>query len=61
MQKVGRAEADKLAGEEIHFALDKDLVKDLKGEPGPKEKVIAPFFNLVRAFPCQGCECLTLR
>ncbi|EJD53258.1 hypothetical protein AURDEDRAFT_110950 [Auricularia subglabra TFB-10046 SS5] len=47
ISKIGRAEADKLAGENIHFALDKDPAKDVKGEPGPKEKVVAPFFNLV--------------
>lgn len=46
--KVGREEGNKIAGEDIYFAIDKELVKDLKGEPGPKEKLVAPFFNIVR-------------
>ncbi|KAH7107741.1 hypothetical protein BKA62DRAFT_144966 [Auriculariales sp. MPI-PUGE-AT-0066] len=47
LSKVGRAEADKLAGEEIHYAMDKSKPTEIAGEPGPKEKVVAPMFNLV--------------
>jgi len=47
MAKLGRAEADRVAGEDIYFANDKDKVKDVKGAPAPSEKLVAPLFNLV--------------
>lgn len=48
MSKIGRAEADKIAGEDIAFTMDKAKAAGIPGEPGPKEKVIVPLFNLVR-------------
>ena len=45
--KLGRAEADKLAGEEIYFHNEKSKVSEVQGTPPADVKVIAPLFNLV--------------
>jgi len=47
MNKTGRAEADKIAGEEIWFANDKAKIKDIPHIPDPSKKLVAPLFNLV--------------
>lgn len=48
MEVLGRAEADKLAGEDLYFANDKDKVKGVTFVPEPSTKLVAPLFNLVR-------------
>jgi hypothetical protein len=47
MDKTGREEAIKLAGEEIWFANDKSKVKGLEEMVDPSKSLIAPLFNLV--------------
>lgn len=47
MAPLGRAEADKLAGEEIHFHNDKAKVAGVEGIPPPNQKIIVPLFNIV--------------
>ncbi|THH13609.1 hypothetical protein EW146_g6637 [Bondarzewia mesenterica] len=44
---IGRAEADKIAGEEIYFRNDKSKVDEVQGMPPADKKIIAPLFNLV--------------
>jgi hypothetical protein len=48
MAEHGRAKADELAGEEIWWANDKSMLKDVPDMPDPAKKLTAPFFNLVR-------------
>ena len=50
MSGLGRAEADKIAGEEIFFNNDKSKVNEVTGMPPATQKIIAPLFNLVS--PC---------
>ncbi|ETW85694.1 hypothetical protein HETIRDRAFT_407618 [Heterobasidion irregulare TC 32-1] len=45
--KLGRAEADKVAGEEIYFHNEKSKVAEVQGMPPADVKVVAPLFNLV--------------
>ena len=47
MAPLGRQQANKLAGEDIH-SNDKNKVKDVAGVPDPSQRLIAPLFNLVR-------------
>ncbi|KAF8522110.1 NAD-P-binding protein [Hysterangium stoloniferum] len=47
MGSIGRAEANKIAGEDIYFANDKAKIQDVKGAPDQKAKLTAPLFNLV--------------
>ena len=48
MARVGRAEANSIAGEEILFKNDKSKVKVVEGMVPPDQKCIAPLFNIVR-------------
>ena len=43
---LGRAEADRIAGEVI-WPNEKSKVKDMEDATDPKEKIIAPLFNIV--------------
>jgi hypothetical protein len=47
MAKVGRSEANSLAGEEILFKNDKSKAKEVEGMAPPDQKCIAPLFNIV--------------
>jgi hypothetical protein len=47
MSRVGRDEAQNLAGEEIFWRNDKNKVTEVPGMPPPEKKIIAPLFNLV--------------
>ncbi|GJJ11992.1 hypothetical protein Clacol_006230 [Clathrus columnatus] len=47
MAKTGRAEANKVAGENIYFANDKNKVANVQGVPDPKIELTAPLFNLI--------------
>ena len=49
IEKVGRAKADEIAGEEIWFAHDKAKVREVEGTVDPSVVIKAPFFNLVSA------------
>lgn len=44
---LGRAQANKLAGEDIYFSNDKAYVGQVQGMPDQKVKLTAPLFNLV--------------
>lgn len=48
MAITGRAEANKIAGENIYFANEKSKIASVQGVPDPKAELIAPLFNLVR-------------
>lgn len=54
--KLGRAEADKVAGEEIYFHNEKSKVSEVQGMPPADVKVIAPLFNLVSSFIPRVCK-----
>jgi hypothetical protein len=45
--KLGRKEADVLAGEEIIFHNDKSKLKEVEGTVPADQKQVAPLFNLV--------------
>lgn len=47
MSKLGRQEANKIAGENIYFANDKSKFGQVLGMPDPKSKLTAPLFNVV--------------
>jgi len=47
MARLGRKEANSLAGEEIIFHNDKKMVEEIKGMSPHDRKLIAPMFNLV--------------
>lgn len=47
MEKKGRQQANKDAGEDIYFSNDKTVIQMVKGSPAPTTKLTAPFFNLV--------------
>lgn len=47
MAKIGRKEADAIAGEEIIFHNEKSKVQEVEGMPPADKKCIAPLFNLV--------------
>jgi len=47
MESLGRAEANRVAGEEIYFANDKEKVKSVKYAPQSSEALTAPLFNVV--------------
>jgi hypothetical protein len=47
MADKGRAKADELAGEEIWWANEKSMLKEVPEIPEPTKKLIAPLFNLV--------------
>lgn len=47
MAKVGRKEADSIAGEEIIFHNEKSKVQEVEGMVPADKKCIAPLFNLV--------------
>lgn len=47
MAKVGRKEADSIAGEEIIFHNEKSKVQEVEGMVPADRKCIAPLFNLV--------------
>lgn len=47
MAKLGRKEADAVAGEPIAFHNDKSKVKALEGAALPEAKLVAPVFNVV--------------
>ena len=49
MAKIGRKEADALAGEEIVFKNEKSKASEVEGMVPPTQKVIAPLFNIVSA------------
>ncbi|KAI0781092.1 hypothetical protein BD413DRAFT_20648 [Trametes elegans] len=46
MAKLGRKEADAIAGEEIPFKNDKSKVNEVEGMVPHNQKVIAPLFNI---------------
>lgn len=46
MSKLGRSEADRLAGEELHFHNDKSKVSQVDGMAPHDKKCIAPLFNI---------------
>ncbi|KZT26498.1 hypothetical protein NEOLEDRAFT_1177499 [Neolentinus lepideus HHB14362 ss-1] len=45
--KVGRQEANTLAGESINFHNDKSVLKEVEGIVPPEQKIVAPVFNIV--------------
>ena len=47
MAKVGRTEANAIAGEEIPFKNEKSKVDQVDGMVPHNQKVIAPLFNIV--------------
>ena len=47
MGKIGRKEADAIAGEEIVFHNEKSKVAEVEGMAPADKKCIAPLFNLV--------------
>ncbi|EIM90215.1 NAD-P-binding protein [Stereum hirsutum FP-91666 SS1] len=47
MAPLGRAEADKVAGEEVHFHNEKSKVSEVTGMPPATQKVVVPLFNIV--------------
>jgi len=47
ISKIDRAQANKIAGENIYFANDKSKFGEIEGMPDPKAKLTAPLFNLV--------------
>lgn len=47
MAPLGRAEADKIAGEEVHFHNEKSKVSEVTGMPPANQKVVVPLFNIV--------------
>ena len=49
MGKIGRKEADAIAGEEIVFHNEKSKVAEVEGMAPANKKCIAPLFNLVSA------------
>ena len=49
MAKIGRKEADALAGEEVVFKNEKSKASEVEGMVPPTQKVIAPLFNIVSA------------
>lgn len=51
MARVGRVEANSIAGEEILFKNDKSKVKLVEGMVPLDKKCIAPLFNIVRPAP----------
>ncbi|TFK54812.1 hypothetical protein OE88DRAFT_1805236 [Heliocybe sulcata] len=44
--KIGRQEADTLAGEELVFHNDKKVLKEVEGVVAPEQKIVAPVFNV---------------
>lgn len=50
MAKIGRQEADSIAGEEIPFKNEKSKVNEVEGMIPHSQKVVAPLFNIV-SFP----------
>ncbi|KAI0316784.1 NAD-P-binding protein [Amylostereum chailletii] len=46
MSELGRAEADKVAGEIIHFRNEKSKVSEVEGMPAAETEIVAPLFNL---------------
>lgn len=50
MAKLGRKDANSIAGEEIVFKNDKSKAKEVEGMAPPEQKCIAPLFNIVRHF-----------
>jgi len=48
MAKLGRAEADRIAGEVIPFHNDAAKVAEVEGMPPASARIVAPLFNLVR-------------
>ncbi|GJE86959.1 nucleoside-diphosphate-sugar epimerase-like protein [Phanerochaete sordida] len=46
MSKIGRKEANSIAGEEILFKNDKSKVKEVEGMVAPDQKCVAPAFNI---------------
>ena len=52
MGKIGRKEADAIAGEEIVFHNEKSKVAEVEGMAPADKKCIAPLFNLVS--PCSA-------
>lgn len=51
MAKIGRQEADSIAGEEIPFKNEKSKVSEVEGMIPHSQKVIAPLFNVVSFLP----------
>lgn len=51
MEPLGRAEADKVAGEEVHFHNEKSKVSEVTGMPPATQKVVVPLFNIVSPSP----------
>lgn len=47
MAPLGRAEADRVAGEEVHFHNEKSKVSEVTGMPPATQKVVVPLFNIV--------------
>lgn len=60
MAPLGRAEADKVAGEEIQFHNDKNKVSEVAGMPPPNQKVVVPLFNAVSASSIRCTQCTQL-
>lgn len=54
MSKIGRKEANSIAGEEILFKNDKSKAKTVEGMVDPSKKCIAPLFNVVSIVSAPG-------
>ena len=58
MAKIGRKEADALAGEEIVFKNEKSKVSEVEGMVSPSQKVVAPLFNVVSSHAIARWGCI---
>lgn len=58
MAKIGRKEANSIAGEEIVFKNEKSKVKEVEGMVPHDQKCIAPLFNIVSRYHRVPCDSL---